>query len=171
MARAHVTEELIQVVKVQHKKHPAFTQKELAENIGCSAATVGRILAGKYDTNCKRTDKAELYSGSEKKRIPKPCKDKDAKTLAKVMENQQKTSTASLSDILGSTLKSLRAMFGTDEEVEEEKVEPIDKDHYRKKIMTEIQTLRETSVDIYKELKQLKGILGEIRNELKEKSS
>lgn len=209
--RAHVTEELIKVVKVQHKKHPAMTQKELAERIGCSAATVGRILAGKYD---KKVDVDEVIKnirtdiyvdkygdpyyvdehGNPHPAIPngKPekgqkdltadtydpktgrfdtgtDKDEDAKTLAKAMENQQRasgetvfkidTSNVAMAEVLKTVIDILA---GTPKP--SMPAAPIPDERFKYEVLTELKAIKEIEADTYKELKQLKGILAEIRD-------
>ena len=209
MARAHVTEELIQVVKVQHKKHPAFTQRELAERIGCSAATVGRILAGEYDENCKRTDKDELYSGSEKKRqkyqsdgkvyeredvIDDMVRDEDGKirfvprdenhvlgpndTFETSMDDEiaarkgGKTETVFKIDTSNvaraELLKSIiDILAGAPTPKPSVPATPIPEERFKYEVLTELKTIKEIEADTYKELKQLKGILADIRDMLK----
>ena len=223
MSRAHVTEELIQVVKVQHKKYPAFTQKELAEKIGCSAATVGRILAGKYDDKGKRMDNNRNFiltdmvkdengkirfvprDGEENKEgfvfdgefDPKTCKGNlgpndtfetsmddeiealrkgtaNSKTIKKhldkgfiPMEERIKSydfqgvfsDMNTVMNYLNYIVKRLDGGYSNPN--------PMTEERFRQLVATEIITLRQTQVDMYKELKQLKGILADIRDMLK----
>ena len=187
MSRAHVTEELIKAVKNHHKRHPAMTQKELAERIGCLAATVGRILAGKYDKNVD-TDN-----------------DEGAKILAKSMENQQKTSMDNISNFIltdmvrdengkicfvprdenqqktsGETVFKIDTSNVAMAEVLKTVIDilagaskpsmpaaPIPEERFKYEVLTELKAIKEIEADTYKELKQLKGILADIRDMLK----
>ena len=166
--RAHVTPELVAVVKNRHYKRPSMTQKELAEKVGCSAATVGRILAGKYDKDCKRTDKDELYSGSEKKRIKNFILDNTVKDLEaqRDPEEPQKPDMDEVAEKLDYSI-IMDYLNYIDKKIEaygRPNPNPMSEERFRQLIATEIITLRQTQVDMYKEIKQLKGILAEIRD-------
>lgn len=163
--RAHVTSELVAVVKNQHKKHPTMTQKELAVKVGCSAATVGRILAGKYDKEFT----ADAYDPKTGRFDTGTDKDEDAKTLAKAMENQQSasgetvfkidTSNVAMAEVLKTVIDILAGASKPSMPAA-----PIPEERFKYEVLTELKAIKEIEADTYKELKQLKGILSEIRD-------
>ena len=178
MARAHVTEELIKVVKFKHKKYPAWTQKELAEEIGCSAATVGRILAGKYDakevedkeftadTYDPKTGRFDTNVLGPNDTFETSMDDEIAAREKAPKETVFKidTSNVARAELLKSVIDILAGASTLKPSVP---ATPIPEERFKYEVLTELKTIKEIEADTYKELKQLKGILADIRDMLK----
>ena len=169
MARAHVTEELIKVVKFKHKKHPAWTQKELAEEIGCSAATVGRILAGKYDNDLTadtydpKTGRFNTNTLGPNDTFETSMDDEIAAREKAPTETVFKidTSNVARAELLKSVIDILAGASTPKPSVP---ATPIPEERFKYEVLTELKTIKEIEADTYKELKQLKGILADLRD-------
>ena len=183
--RTRITKDIIIATENMHNKHPEMNNEQIAYKIGISGTSVGRILAGCYDiidgkAHKKKTPGNTAPVATVRKATDEKPKDEPASLadLAKLFAPKTEKEpvkkpefSLDLSDPMTTGIfKMIMDIFGgffKDDKKKEEKPNDsiaIDEQRFRKSVMTELITLRQTEVDIYKEIKQLKGILSEIRD-------
>lgn len=189
--RTRITKDIIIATENMHSKHPEMNNEQIAYKIGISGTSVGRILAGCYDiidgkarkkknpgntapvatvrNVTEEKPKDELASLADLAKLFAPKAEEEP---VKKPEFSLDFSDPTLSGIISMVMPLITSLFKDDKKKEEQPKEEqqpketttIDKQRFRKKVMTEIQTLREIQVDMYKELRQIKGILAELRD-------